>query len=49
MSCLVPARQGLRRTTLALGRDETWAVNPLVRKPSMKSYFNHGGCLSKRL
>ncbi len=32
ISCHVPARRGLRRTALAPGRDETWDVNPLVRK-----------------
>ncbi len=30
--CRVPTRRGLRRTALAPGRDETRAVNPLVRK-----------------
>ncbi len=30
--CRVPAGRGLRGTALAPGRDETQAVNPLVRK-----------------
>ena len=32
MSCLMPVRRGLRKTALAPGRDETRAVNALVRK-----------------
>ena len=27
--CRVPAGQGLHNAALALGRDETWSVNPL--------------------
>ncbi len=30
-NCRVPAGRGLRKTALAPGRDETRAVNPLVR------------------
>ncbi len=32
MSCRMPVRRGLRKTALAPGRDETRAVNALVRK-----------------
>ena len=30
--CRVPARRGLQRTALVPGRDETQAINPLVRQ-----------------
>ncbi len=34
--CHVPTGRGLHKTALAPGREETWAVNPLVRKALTK-------------